>query len=74
MDRRQQELTRVCAEEYPRLVGLLALQVGDRLVAEELAQDTLLALCRHWGRVDRPTGDGGSAAWSRPRPAWPVCC
>ena len=45
----------MCAEEYPRLVGLLALQVGDRLVAEELAQDTLLALCRHWGRVERPT-------------------
>ena len=55
MDRRQQELARVCAEEYPTLVGLLALQVGDRLVAEELAQDTLLALCRHWGRVERPT-------------------
>ena len=44
----------MCADEYPRLVGLLALQVGDRLVAEELAQETLLALCRHWDRVERP--------------------
>lgn len=55
MEAVQQELARVCADEYPRLVGLLALQVGDRRVAEELAQDTLLALCRHWTRVERPT-------------------
>lgn len=47
----------MCGEEYPRLVGLLALQVGDRFVAEELAQDTLLAMCRHWRRIEQP------AAW-----------
>lgn len=35
-------------------MGLIALRVGDRDVAEELAQDTLAQLCRRWPRVDRP--------------------
>jgi RNA polymerase sigma-70 factor (sigma-E family) len=40
-----------CRAEHPRLVGLLALYVGDRSVAEELAQDTLLQVCTQWPRV-----------------------
>lgn len=54
-------------------MGLLLLQVGDRHVAEELAQDTLLALCRHWERVERPgawltrTGVNRANSWLRRR-------
>lgn len=47
-------LAEVCRREYPRLVGLIALKVGDRHVAEELAQDTLAQLCRRWAKIDRP--------------------
>lgn len=47
-------LAEVCEREYPRLVGLIALRVGDRDVAEELAQDTLTQLCRSWSKVDVP--------------------
>ena len=42
-----------CAAQYPRLVGGLALYVGDHAVAEELAQEALLRAFRRWGRVER---------------------
>lgn len=45
------ELTAFCAEQLPRLVGLLALHTGDRLVAEDLAHDVLLAVCEKWSRI-----------------------
>lgn len=48
------ELAEICQREFGRLVGLLALRVGDQRVAEELAQDALLALCRKWPAVERP--------------------
>lgn len=48
-------LAAVCEREYPRLVGLIALRVGDRRVAEELAQESLLQLCRRWSSVDQPS-------------------
>lgn len=48
------ELAAVCEREFDRLVGLVALRVGDQRVAEELAQDALLALCRKWPDVNRP--------------------
>lgn len=48
------ELAEICQREFGRLVGLLALRVGDQRIAEELAQDALLALCRKWPAVDRP--------------------
>lgn len=57
MAKLDEALAAVCEREYPRLVGLLALRVGDRHVAEELAQDALAELCRRWPGVDRP------AAW-----------
>lgn len=43
-----------CAAQHQRLVGLLSLQVGDRHVAEELAQDVLLKVCEHWPRLEDP--------------------
>ena len=46
-----------CAAQHRRLVGLLSLQVGDRHVAEELAQDVLLKVCEHWPKLQDP------AAW-----------
>jgi RNA polymerase sigma factor (sigma-70 family) len=42
------DLASVCREQYPRLVGILGLYVGDAHVAEELAQDVLVQLCRQW--------------------------
>lgn len=48
------ELARVCEAEFPRLVGLLALRVGDRHVAQQLAQDALVELCRKWPTVREP--------------------
>lgn len=50
MDR---ELADFCEAEHRRLVGMLALYVGDVHVAEELAQDALVRVCQHWPRVRR---------------------
>ena len=44
-------LATLCRDEYPRLVGLLALYVGSRPLAEDLAQETLIRLHLHWPRV-----------------------
>jgi RNA polymerase sigma factor (sigma-70 family) len=55
------ELAAFCEREHPRLVGLLALYVGDVQVAEELAQDTLVRVCQHWPRVRRMADP---TAWS----------
>jgi RNA polymerase sigma-70 factor (sigma-E family) len=52
-------LAELCRAEHARLVGLLALQLGDRAVAEDLAQEALIRLHQHWGRVRTmasPTG------------------
>lgn len=45
------ELSAMCASEYPRLVGALGLYCGDHEVAEDLAQEALIRLCRDWRRV-----------------------
>lgn len=42
-----------CAAQYPRLLGALSLYVGDRFVAEELAQEALLRVCQRWEKVAR---------------------
>lgn len=52
---------RFCAEVRPRLVGALALHCGDRLVAEELAQD---ALVRAWERWPQVRAARDPAAWT----------
>lgn len=48
------EVAAFCAHEHGRLIGLLSLQVGDRDVAEELAQDVLVKVCQHWPSLDDP--------------------
>lgn len=48
-----------CAAEFPRLTGALGLYVGDRAVAEELAQEALLRACRRWERVSQLDSPGG---------------
>lgn len=57
-----EDLTRFCADEYPRLVGMLGLYCGNRAVAEELAQESLAQVFRHWRKV-RALDDPG--AWLR---------
>lgn len=44
-------LAAFCDRHHGRLVGMLALYVGDVHTAEELAQDALVRLCQHWPRV-----------------------
>lgn len=45
------ELEDFCRREHPRLVRSLTLYTGDALIAEEFAQDALVAACRRWGEV-----------------------
>lgn len=72
MDQRQ-AMAAFCRDHHRRLVGLVALQVGDRAVAEELAQDVLLRVCEHWSRIDDPWAWSSrvamrlSASWWRRR-------
>jgi RNA polymerase sigma factor (sigma-70 family) len=52
MDRRADPaLADFCKSEWPRLVGSLSLYVGTRELAEDLAQETLLRVCRRWRTV-----------------------
>ena len=52
-------LVDLCRQEHPRLVGLLALYVGDRPTAEDLAQETLVRLHQNWPRVRTMASPGG---------------
>lgn len=45
------ELRAFCLRQHPRLVRALDLHVGDRDLAEELAQETLMVVCRRWSKV-----------------------
>lgn len=47
-------LLALCRSEFPRLIGLVALHVGDRTVAEEIAQDALAEFIRCQARVELP--------------------
>jgi RNA polymerase sigma factor (sigma-70 family) len=40
-----------CRRQYGRLVGMLGLYCGDRDTAEDLAQEALARLCRHWDEL-----------------------
>lgn len=60
-------------QEGPRLVGTLALYVGDAGLAEELAQEALVRLCQHWPRVrmmERPGGWLTRVALNLARSSW----
>ncbi len=50
-----------CAREWSRLVGTLTLYTGDRLLGEELAQETLARVCRDWARIRNLESPGGWA-------------
>jgi RNA polymerase sigma factor (sigma-70 family) len=52
------QLEEFCREQWGRLVGALYLYVGDRHLAEELAQETLVRAVQHWedvARADSPS-------------------
>ena len=51
MSDRKGECERFCAQVSPRLVGSLTLYCGDRLLAEEIAQEALVRAFERWGRV-----------------------
>lgn len=64
--------------QHPRLVGALTLLVGDRGVAEELAQDALVRAYERWDRVQAMAAPGpwihrvavnGGLSWLRRRSA-----
>lgn len=57
----QSDAGEFCAAEYPQLVRALSLYVGEAAVAEELAQEALLRVCRHWSRVAELESPGGWA-------------
>lgn len=56
-----EDFARFCRAEHPRLVGALTLLTGDRMVAEELAQETLVRVSARWGRVRQLESPGGWA-------------
>jgi RNA polymerase sigma-70 factor (sigma-E family) len=45
------DLAALCIVEHPRLVGMLTLFLGERQVAEDIAQEALIRLHQHWPRV-----------------------
>lgn len=47
-DSQRAALVAACEREHGRLVGILTLHTGDRWVAEELANEALVALCERW--------------------------
>ena len=53
MNDREAGPERFCADVGPRLVGSLTLYCGDRLLAEELAQEALARAIERWVRVGR---------------------
>lgn len=51
----------LCTQLEPGLIGALTLYCGDRFVAEELAQETLVRLLDRWGQVQHMASP---AAWA----------
>lgn len=50
-----------CRLEHPKIVGALTLYCGDRDLAMELAQDTMVRVVQHWRRV---SGMAAPSAWT----------
>jgi RNA polymerase sigma-70 factor (sigma-E family) len=44
-------LAELCQREHVRLIGLVALYVGDRALAEDIAQEALVRLHQQWASV-----------------------
>jgi RNA polymerase sigma factor (sigma-70 family) len=42
-----------CRTEHPKIVGFLTLFCGDRDLATELAQETMIRVVQHWKKVRR---------------------
>ncbi len=55
------DLVGFCRAEWSRLVGTLALLTGDGDLAEELAQETIVRVCRDWRKVSTLDAPG---AWA----------
>lgn len=55
------QLAEFCRLEWPRLVGSLILYTGERDLAEEIAQETLVRACQHWPKVRNATS---RSAWT----------
>jgi RNA polymerase sigma factor (sigma-70 family) len=54
------DLNEFCEAEWPRLVGALSLYTGDADLAQDLAQEAIVRVCRHWRRVRQMEAPG---AW-----------
>lgn len=50
-DQDVERLVSFCESQRPRLVGLLSLYCGDAYVGEEMAQETIVRVCRDWRKV-----------------------
>lgn len=57
-----EDFSKFCRSEYPVLIGLLSLLIGDRRAAEDLAQE---ALARSWIRWSRVRGLERPDLWTR---------
>lgn len=55
------DLEEFLTDEWPRLVGSIALYTGDASLAEEIAQETAARVCRDWQKVRRLDHPG---AWT----------
>lgn len=47
----QADFEALFVDQFPRVASLVLRVVGDRAVAEEIAQDAFVQLVRHWGKV-----------------------
>jgi RNA polymerase sigma-70 factor (sigma-E family) len=47
------ELAAFCQSEYPKLAGMLALYCGDRDLAQDLAQETIVRVIQNWKKVSQ---------------------
>lgn len=56
------ELSAFCRSEYPKLASMLALYCGDRELAQDLAQETIVRVIQNWKKVSRLPAP---SAWCR---------
>ena len=56
-----EDLAAFCQREHARLVGALDLVCGSLPMAEDLAQETLARVCKHWDRIRHMEAPGAYA-------------